>query len=146
MKSRFLFPSQCKRAGVFMAPLGFVIWALIQQNIIDIGDPGIKTIIMVITFFSFLVGMIFLVLSREKTEDEYTQQVRLESYQFAALVQFFILLSLTIIVMFFEDRFGSFVFEQIPVFLILLFWLVYFIRFNYILYFSKSISSKDYEK
>ena len=145
MKLRFLFPAKFKRAGVLMAPLGFVVWVLIQKNIIQIEEQGIKTIILATAFFSFLIGLIFLVLSREKTEDEYTQKVRLESYQFAAMFQFFILLSLTILVIFFENQFGRIVFEQIPVFLILFFWLVYFIRFNGILYFSKSFR-REYEK
>jgi hypothetical protein len=145
MKLRFLFPAKFKRAGVLMAPLGFVVWVLIQKDIIQIEEQGIKTIILATGFFSFLIGLIFLVLSREKTEDEYTQKVRLESYQFAAMFQFFILLSLTILVIFFENRFGKLVFEKMAILLILMFWLVYFIRFNSILYFPKSFR-KEYEK
>ena len=145
MKLRFLFPAKFKRAGVLMAPLGFVVWVLIQKNIIQIEEQGIKTIILATAFFSFLIGLIFLVLSREKTEDEYTQKVRLDSYQFAAMFQFVILLSLTIFVIFFENRFGKLVFEKNAILLILVFWLVYFVRFNWILYSSKSFR-KEYEK
>lgn len=145
MKSRFLFPARFKRVGLWMAPFGFIVWTIIQQGIVDIKLQEVKTIFLATSFFSFLIGMVLLVLSKEKIEDEYTQRVRLESYQFAALFQFFVLLCLTMLVVFFENRFGRIVFEQIPVFLILLFWFVYFIRFNGILYFSKSFR-KQYEK
>ena len=128
-----------------MAPFGFAVWALIQQNMLHIEEQGVKTIILAIAFFSFLIGLVFLVLSREKTEDEYTQKVRLDSYQFAAMFQFVILLSLTILVIFFENRFGKLVFEKNAILLILVFWLVYFVRFNWILYSSKSFR-KEYEK
>lgn len=146
MKSRFLLPYRFKKAGAIMAPLGFVIWALLQRSNTLNDEHTIKTGLLILSFCSFMIGMFFLVLSREKTEDEYTQKVRLESYQFAAILQFAILFSLTVLVILSENRFGVFVFEQIPVLLILLFWAIYFIRFNYILYFSRSISSKGYEK
>ena len=146
MKSRFQLSYRFKRMGALMAPFGFIGWALLQRtNTLDT-EHAIKTGLLILTFSSFMIGMVFLVLSREKVEDEYTQKVRLESFQFAAILQFAILFTLTILVIISEKRFGVFVFEQIPVFLILLFWAIYFIRFNYVLYFSRSISDKLYEK
>lgn len=146
MKSRFLLSYQFKRAGVFMAPLGFIIWVLLQRKILPVDLPSFKIGLLVISFCSFLIGMAFLVLSKEKIEDEYTQKVRLESYQFSAMIQFFILFGLTILVLFFENSLGRLVFEQMPIFIILFFWLTYFIRFNYVLYSSKSFNSKDHEE
>lgn len=146
MKSRFLLSHKFKKAGAVMAPLGFLIWAFIQRSNIFSEKPVIKTWFLIISFCSFMIGMFFLVLSREKTEDEYTQKIRLESYQFAAILQFAILFTLTVLAIIFENRLGVFVFEQIPLLLILLFWAIYFIRFNYILYFSRSISGRGYEK
>ncbi len=143
MKSRFLLSYQFKKAGALMAPLGFLIWALLQRNnILDDEHNTIKTGLLILGFCSFMIGMFFLVLSREKIEDEYTQKVRLESYQFAAILQFAILFTLTILAIVSENRLGVFVFEQIPVFLIILFWVIYFIRFNWILHFSKSPAEK----
>lgn len=129
-----------------MAPLGFLIWAFIQRSNILSEEPVIKTWTLIISFCSFIIGMFFLVLSREKTEDEYTQKVRLESYQFAAILQFTILFALTVLAIISENRFGVFVFEQTPLLLIFLYWAIYFIRFNFILYFSRSISGRGYEK
>lgn len=146
MKSRFLFSYQFKRAGVFMAPLGFILWVLLQRKVLPVNLPSLKTGLLVISFCSFLIGMAFLVLSKEKTEDEYTRKVRLESYQFSAQIQFFLLFGLTILVLFFENSLGRLVFEQMPIFIILFFWLTYFIRFNYVLYSSKSFNSKDDEE
>ncbi|QNA45189.1 hypothetical protein [Lacibacter sediminis] len=146
MKSRFLFSYQFKRAGVFMAPLGFIIWVLLQRKVISVDLPSLKTGLLIISFCSFLIGMAFLVLSKEKTEDEYTRKVRLESYQFSALIQFFLLLGLTILVLFFENSLGRLVFEQMSIFIILFFWLTYFIRFNFVLYSSKSFNGKDNEE
>lgn len=146
MNSRFLLPYRFKKAGASMAPLGFLIWAFIQRSNILSEEPVIKTWTLIISFCSFIIGMFFLVLSREKTEDEYTQKVRLESYQFAAILQFTILFALTVLAIISENRFGVFVFEQTPLLLIFLYWAIYFIRFNFILYFSRSISGRGYEK
>ena len=128
-----------------MAPLGFIMWVLLQRKILPIELPSVKTGLLIISFCSFLMGMAFLVLSKEKTEDEYTQKVRLESYQFSAMIQFFFLFGLTLLVLFFENSLGRLAFEQMPIFIILFFWLTYFVRFNYVLYFSKSLNSKDHE-
>lgn len=145
-----------------MAPIGFICWVLAQLHVFD---SIVRTIIpargqidtpwnlaatqfwflvgfMVVMFCAFLLGMLFIVFAREKVEDEYTSKVRLESYQFAAFTQFallFILIVWTIVATLVnkDSRMDIVVFSQLPIFLILLFWIIYFIRFNFILYVSK---------
>ena len=120
MKTKFLLPYVFKRWGAFMAPLGLTGWAIAQlhglDSLIRFVIPPKGTIdtpwnlaanqfwfivgFMIVMFCSFLAGMLFLVFSQEKVEDEYTRKVRLESYQFAALSQFaiyFLLIILAIV-------------------------------------------------
>lgn len=162
MKTRFLLPHTFKKAGVIMAPVGFLCWLVAQEHGFDsivravIPPKGKEDIpwnlaanqfwflvsFMVVMFCSFLLGMLFLVFSREKIEDEYTQKTRLESFQFAALFQFliyFILLVSAVVDTFLhkDSRFSSFVINQLPIPLILLFWILYFVRFNFVLHFKK---------
>lgn len=167
MKSRFLLSHRFKRIGAYMAPLGFIGWLWAQ---LDGMVPIVKWLIpskgeifthhgvtenqfwpmvtfMIICFTAFLLGMLFLIFAKEKQEDEYTQRVRLESLQFAALFQFillFLLIGLVIIMGFVNNkvRMDVIVFEQLPILLILLFWIVYFIRFNWILHFSNLLMKK----
>lgn len=167
MKSRFLLPYRFKRMGAFMAPLGFIGWLWAQ---LDGMVPFVKWLIppkgeifthhgvtenqfwpmvafMIVCFTSFLIGMAFLVFAKEKYEDEYTQRVRLESFQFSAIAQFIILFVLIITALVAEladknSNLGITVFEVLPILLILLFWIIYFTRFNWILHFSKSPDEK----
>lgn len=172
MKSRFLLSYRFKRIGAYMALLGFIGWLWAQ---LDGMVPIVKWLIppkgeifthqgvtenqfwpmvafMIICFTSFLLGMAFLIFAKEKQEDEYTQRVRLESFQFSAIAQFIILfiLIVTAIVSELADKnshLGITVFEVLPILLILLFWIVYFIRFNWILHFSSLLTkSTKHEK
>jgi hypothetical protein len=167
MNSRFLLPNKFKKFGAVMAPVGFICWALAQLHVFDklvkLIIPARGTVdtpwelaasqfwflvsFMATMFCSFLLGMLFLVFSRERIEDEYTEKVRLESYQFAALFQFILLFILIVLVIITtltnkKSRLDILVFQALPIFLILLFWIIYFVRFNFILHFSKYFRKK----
>jgi hypothetical protein len=162
MKLRFLFPYQFKRIGLYLFIVGIIGWLwgqfdgsaqlikrvikpkgkLVTYHPLAQNQSDINVMFLLLMFFGFVVGLFLLILSREKKEDEYSQKVRLESYQFAAIFQF-ILIFVLLIVRFIT---GSDIMETLIVELglvfILLFWIVYIIRFNWILHFSKSPDEK----
>src|SRR4051812_26541554 len=93
MNTRFLLPNYFKKLGLVMVPAGLVLWCLTQQNVFDkllVGEHSVswpKVIVLVISWFGFLFGMYFIAFSKEKIEDEYINNIRLHSFQLAALVQ-----------------------------------------------------------
>lgn len=138
---KFLLPYKFKYWGAFMFPLGFVGWYAGQMsNVIpwlsfmNWGIP-LTPIFLIICFFSCLLGLLFLIFSKEKIEDEYVQKLRVESFQLAALLQIIYLvysfIKLVIITNHIRDEKEYFVFMFFRV--LLTFWLAYIIRFNFIL-------------
>jgi hypothetical protein len=139
--TKFLLPYKFKYWGAFMFPFGFLGWLAGQMsNVIpwlsfmNWGIP-LTPIFLVICFFSSLFGLLFLIFSKEKVEDEYVQKLRLESFQMAALLQIgylvYSFIKLVIITKHVRNEEEYFVFMFLRV--LLVFWLVYIIRFNFIL-------------
>ncbi len=141
---KLLLPNKFKRLGLFMAPFGFVIWLAMQMGytrklmhfFMDENNRAIITlniIIAVLSFFSFLLGICFLVFAKEKIEDELIQKTRLDSFQFAALVQL-VFISFGFLGMFLfkePDNGGLTLFF---ILLIFIFWLSFIGRFNYMIH------------
>lgn len=141
----FLLPHNFKRAGIFMTPAGFFLWMLMQRGYVvkfsgflfsttsaDL-HRSFNVAVAVISFFCFITGMYFLSFSKEKIEDELVQKIRLDSFQWAALIQLIVLiLGFAGMAVKEPGKEGMLMFF---VFLIFVFWLIYLIRFNYILHF-----------
>ena len=150
MPVRILLPHRFKTIGTFIAPLGLAGWIVGQLGVFDpllnsinLKYPGIQ-IILIISFFSFLLGLYFISFGKEKREDEYISQKRLESFQLAALFQlvFFIGSFLFMLISKTEPSGES----QMMLFLvlaILLFWIFYIMRFNYLLHWKQHSTGKD---
>jgi len=87
----------------------------------------------IIGFFACLLGLYLISFAKEKREDEMIHQIRLESFQFAALLQLIILICGFVIILILgePDKEGFMLFF---VFIFLLFWLSYIARFNYIIH------------
>lgn len=159
MSLKYLLPHSFKKIGAFMFPLGFIGWVAGQMGFFTnflffiTGDdktgysknsnpiafyhlPNI--IFLVLTFFSFIIGLYFISFSKEKKEDEFISKIRLESFQLSALIQlvFFILAFLIMFVFRIEPSgdTGWAIFILSSVFL---FWLFYISRFNYVLHWRK---------
>jgi len=141
--NKFLLPYKCKYWGAFMLPLGFLGWYAGQMSnvvpwlsFLNFGFPYIQ-IFLIICFFSCLLGLLFLIFSKEKIEDEYVQKLRLESFQLAAFLQILYLVYSFIRLAFSKEETSQsreaeswmFMFLRI----LLVFWLAYIIRFNFIL-------------
>ncbi len=147
---KLLLPNRFKKTGAVIAPLGFAIWLLMQSGYISemlthiVGEPNSSTVILfrvvnaiigTISFLSFLGGIYFVSFSREKIEDEMVQRTRLDSFQFAALVQIIFTIAgfLFMIIVGEPKDAGLMLFFILS---ILLFWLSFIGRFNYILHFK----------
>ena len=154
---KYLLPHKYKKIGAIIAPLGFVIWIAMQWGYITramhflfdgkVANAGnafyhnTNTFIAIISFFSFLAGAYFLTFSKEKIEDEMVQRTRLDSFQFAALVQIlFILVGFSTMLLYKEPSEGGMMLFFIVI--IFLFWLCFIGRFNYILHFKVERTNK----
>ncbi len=154
---KLLLSNRFKTYGTFMAPLGFALWLAMQFGLTKnlmlmlIGDdsPAIHTInvfIAILSFFSFLTGIYFLVFSKEKIEDEMIQRTRLDSFQFAALVQMVcVIIGFLWMQIFKEPAEGGLMLFFIV--LLFIFWLCFIGRFNYIIHIRiKQLNGKHFEK
>ena len=134
-----LLPHKFKKIGLKIAPLGFIIWFAMQRRwfsqLLDMvgveNTRVINIVIAVIGFFGFLIGTYFLAFSRERVEDEMIAKVRFESFQFAGAVQLIFLILGFIWIAFTENTIRKDTIMMFFVSVILIFWLVYLLRFNY---------------
>lgn len=140
-----------------MAPLGFVIWLSMQLGFIKSllllilrdGSPlihALNVIIAIFSFFSFLAGIYFLVFSKEKVEDEMIRRTRLDSFQFAALVQIISIIIgfLSMLIFKAPSEGGLMLFFIIFLFI---FWICFIGRFNYIVHIRiKQLNEKHFEE
>jgi hypothetical protein len=137
-----LLPHRFKRVGAIIAPLGFLLWLAMQVGLITkisqflgFTEPYYLNVgVAVLGFLSFLFGTYALTFSKEKIEDEMIRNVRLESFQFAALLQIvFLILGLVwIAIMDNPPKDGGLMLFFIVA--IFIFWITYIIRFNYIVH------------
>jgi len=145
-----LLPHRFKKVGLIIAPTGFFLWIAMQigwitkiSQFIGVLNPNpLNVSIAILGLFSFLFGTYALVFSKEKIEDEMIKNVRLESFQFAALLQIVFLIIGLILIVFIKNplyEVGLMLFFIITIFI---FWITYIIRFNYVVH----IGIYKYEK
>ena len=137
-----LLPHRFKRIGLIIAPTGFFLWIAMQigwiteiSQLIGLSDPKpLNMSFAILGFFSFLFGTYALAFSKEKIEDEMIKNIRLESFQFAALLQIVFLIIGLIGMGFMKNPpkdGGLMLFFIITIFI---FWITYITRFNYIVH------------
>lgn len=135
MKNWFLLPHCFKKTGLIISPIGFAVWLLIQLKImIPHGPAAIKAILLTGSACIFIFGFFFAVFSKERIEDEFISQKRMETLFISAMIQVTL-----IIIGFFIIGFGPWpptIEGQMFYFLgcIFIFYFTYIIRFNYVLY------------
>ncbi len=134
-----------------MAPLGFLLWLLMQKGYINkllaycFGQPVpgddrtwfqlVNIVAAILGFFALLTGLYFIAFSKEKVEDEMVQSTRLQSFQFAAFLQIIVMIAGFLFVLLAGDP-GEGGIMLFFVALVLLFWVAFIGRFNYILHFK----------
>lgn len=137
-----LLPHRFKRVGLIIAPTGLFLWIAMQlgwitniSHSLGISDPSpLNVSFAILGFFSFLFGTYAVAFSKEKIEDEMIKNVRLESIQFAALLQFVFLIIGFVSIGFMKNppRDGGMMLFFITA--IFIFWVFYIIRFNYLIH------------
>lgn len=141
-----MMPHYFKKIGLIISPAGLLLWISGQLGFFDnilsslnFRIPGIQ-IILIIGFFSFLTGLYFVTMAKEKKEDEYISKIRLESFQFAAILQFiFFILLFTVILISGTEPNGDSGLLILFIFSVILFWLSYIIRFNLTIHFRNRL-------
>lgn len=145
-RMKFLLPHRFKQLGAVLAPLGLMGWLAMQLGWVKqilvflfgfLTDPvvirNINIFVAAVSFFSFLAGIYMLAFSKEKIEDEMVQRTRLESFQFAAVMQLLaVILGFVIMALNKEPEEGGMMLFFLS--LVGLFWLSFIGRFNYILH------------
>ena len=145
-RMKFLLPHRFKRLGAVLAPLGLMGWIAMQTGwvkkilvfLFDLSADqllarNLNILMAAVSFFSFLAGIYMLAFSKERIEDEMVQRTRLESFQFAAVMQLLaVILGFAIMAIYKEPREGGMMLFFIS--LVGLFWLSFIGRFNYILH------------
>ena len=137
-----LLPHKFKKIGLAIAPIGFLLWFGVQKGmikklgeILEVTDLRLLNMtVAIIGFFAFLFGTYAVAFSKEKVEDELITKVRLESLQLAALIQIVYLIFGLIWMGFTNNppRDGGLL--MFFIIAIALLWLIYIIRFNYVIH------------
>lgn len=122
-----------------MVSLGFIAWAAIQQGTLDsvlpAGGSWQRVALLVLSFFSFLFGLYFLVFAKERNEDEYINNLRLKSFQTAAFSQLvFLILAFVYMFVSGSEPAGDAGLELFLLLTLFLFWICYIVHFNYTMY------------
>lgn len=151
MKNVILLPYYFKKIGAILIPFGLIIWCLTQlgyfnnilKNQIDNTNMAFSTV-LIISFFSFILGVYFLVFVKEKQEDEFIANIRLLSFQRASFLQFgYFLLAFLYMLIFKKEPSGDAGLEVFLILSILSFWIFYVLHFNISLYFIKKKASEE---
>lgn len=145
-----LLPHRFKKIGLIIAPTGFFLWIAMQigwiseiSKIMGLADATPLNIsVAILGLLSFLFGIYAMAFSKEKIEDELIKNVRLESFRSAALVQIISIIIGLIYVGFMKNPPKDAGMMLFFITAILIFWITYIIRFNYILH----IAILKYEK
>lgn len=140
MKTSFLLPNRYKKIGLFLFPIGLIIWMITQRGLFNSElNHTIKVFTLTLSFFSFIFGLYFISFSKEPIEDEFIESVRLKSFQISSITQMvFFLISFSIMLLFNIEPSGD---SELSIYLlssIILFWVMYIVIFNYTLINNKS--------
>jgi hypothetical protein len=151
MKTAILLPYYFKKIGMILIPFGLIIWCLTQlgyfNNILknQIGNTtNLYSAVLIISFFSFLIGLYFLVFVKEEQEDEFIANIRLLSFQRATFLQFvYFLFAFLYMLIFRKEPSGDAGLELFLIISILSFWLFYILHFNISLFLIKKKANEE---
>jgi len=151
MKTAILLPYYFKKIRMILIPFGLIIWCLTQlgyfNNILknQIGNTtNLYSAVLIISFFSFLIGLYFLVFVKEEQEDEFIANIRLLSFQRATFLQFvYFLFAFLYMLIFRKEPSGDAGLELFLIISILSFWLFYILHFNISLFLIKKKANEE---
>jgi hypothetical protein len=150
MKTAILLPNYFKKIGTLLIPFGLIIWCLTQLGYFNnflknqTGNTNLYSAVLIISFFSFLIGLYFLVFVKEKQEDEFIANIRLLSFQRASFLQFvYFFLAFLFMLLFKKEPSGDARLEMFLILSILSFWLFYILHFNISLFLIKKKANEE---
>jgi len=151
MKTAILLPYYFKKIGMILIPFGLIIWCLTQLGYFNnflknqIGNTtNLYSAVLIISFFSFLIGLYFLVFVKEEQEDEFIANIRLLSFQRATFLQFvYFLFAFLYMLIFRKEPSGDAGLELFLIISILSFWLFYILHFNISLFLIKKKANEE---
>ena len=136
---------------MLLIPFGLIIWCLTQlgyfnwiiKNQINNANQ-LYSGVLIISFFSFLIGLYFLVFVKEKKEDEFIASIRLISFQRATFIQFvYFFLAFLFMLLIKKEPSGDKGLEMFLIISILSFWLFYVLHFNISLFLIKKKANAE---
>ncbi|MCK0204222.1 hypothetical protein [Ornithobacterium rhinotracheale] len=147
MKTKFLIPRNFKWLGLALVLIGIALWTYstfkpnfgIETKVFafwgyfeedKIFDFSSRDILYTLVNVLWIVGGLMIAFAREKVEDEFIEKLRLESFQWAFLVNYLILLVLFIFVY-------GFAFINVLIFSIYTVLILFILRFHYLLFKQK---------
>jgi len=159
MKNQLLLPPEFKRSGLWMMLLGPLgIWFATSKGLINVYriidpaktyadgsypyPPGFWQVNQLVAYISLgivICGLIFFFFSKEK--DEFFYNVRLESLQFATISQIGLTFCSCIYAFFTKAEPMENLLPGLIAFSTAGFWVLYIIRYSYIVYFKAKLNS-----
>jgi hypothetical protein len=140
MESKLLFPNRYKLIGLFIFipflilgiavrfyDFGFTIFQFQVKVNNGIFDNNRQDLTDELALTGLIVGLLFIAFSREKQEDEFIGKIRLESLQWAVLINYILLLIATWMVY-------NFSFIDVMMYNMLTVLLIFILRFHIILW------------
>jgi hypothetical protein len=146
MRQDFLLPTRYKTIGMVLAIPAMAVGALLIFDVYDFpflnaawrGDSFLdgknENFTDEITLTLSIIGLLMIAFAREKSEDEYIRSLRLESLQWAVLINYALLLITTWLVYGLE-------FLNVMIYNMLTVLLIFILRFHYVLRRSNSSTS-----
>ncbi|RAJ10724.1 hypothetical protein LX64_00330 [Chitinophaga skermanii] len=134
MKSRLLLPNKYKKIGLMLFPIFLLYYFYIEH--FDTGfikfDVGFKNFASPylddeFVFLGLIVSLMMISFSKEKNEDEYIALVRLESLQWAVVINYALLIICAFV-------FYGFDFLSVMIYNMFTVLVIFIIRFNFIVY------------
>jgi len=147
MESKLLLPNRYKRIGLILLIPSLALGILVRffdfqfsfltlqfvKTRINSKDMHLEDTINLtdeMALTGIIVALLFIAFAREKTEDEYIAQTRLESLKWAVLINYILLLVATWLV-------HGFAYIDVMMYNMLTVLIIFIIRFNYVLNNSK---------
>ena len=149
MQTNLLLPSRFKVYGIFLFIASLVLGILVrfrdfefQFLTLRFPNDGQKSLEEKLNFTDeialtgLIISLLLIAFAREKQEDEFITHTRLESWQWAVLVNYILLLIATWAI-------HGFAFLDVMVYNMLTIPIIFILRFNYVLRKAKNITEND---
>ena len=144
MQTKLLLPNRYKSIGILLFIVSLILGIMVRFSDFEfelltvvIKEKGINVMNEKMNFTDefaltgIIISLLFIAFAREKNEDEFITRTRLESWQWAVLINYILLLVATWAV-------HGFAFIDVMMYNMLTIPIIFIIRFHYVLYKTRS--------